>query len=1325
MSTNWEPPNAFDDYIIVKTLGKGAMGHVYLARDIPLDRHVAIKFIREVDPDDEMLKMFKQEAQVLARMAHPNVVTVHRLGELEGKPYLVSEYVDGEGLESKPKPMPWKEVLKLGIDLARGLGAVHKQNVLHRDVKPANAMIAKNGAVKLLDFGIAKIVDAVRHAEYSAEADAGGQAPAIQPAMHGIAANRTETSPQMVVSPALRTDISPSDINRTLVSGDATTPRAPSRAFPSMDATPISQMRGTPFYMAPELWRGFKASPRSDIYSLGVLLYELCTGRTPHAKNSLHELVSAVLHADVPSLNKEVDDIHHEFASIVHRCLERDPKVRYASATELALELDDLRQRLDVAAHEPMLIPSMRALGNPYRGLLPFEASHQQIFFGRETEVGAIIERLKRQNLLIVAGDSGVGKSSLCKAGVLPALPGQLEGKKAWITASLVPGKNPIHSLFQALAPALNLNEHRLSFQLYKDPDLVVREIQNKLGDNTGLILFIDQLEELVTISQPDEAKMAEAFLAQVLERVPGVRLLGTLRADFLGKIAGMTQIGRVLPRALFFPRKMTSAQIREAIVGPARIFNVKFEPEELIESLVAYTAHAECGLPLLQFALKELWDARTPGGSIITQEALRQIGGVGGALARHADQVLLSLPESAKASARRMLTSLVAPEGTRARCAKKDLLWNDIHAGAALKTLEDARLVVPLTTAESSIEYQLAHDVLIKEWETLQGWLADRIKSRAVRENIRKDAMEWERLQKENDVQRARELLWRTRRLAEAAAIDGAQLSQVERSFLTASRNAERKGRAVRWALLAGIPMALLLTYGVSELNARRGQERARERIAREIDARITESRSILAEAEQQRQVFLSSAQDAVKAFHSNFAAGESAWEGVREKAQAADLRYGKAIQKLEEAFLKDASRKDLKKALSEAYLQRILFAEQSDQNAQPWIERLALYDETGESRAKLSAPGHLHLKLEPEGAELSIERYAESTEGTLRAENSRVFGGNGLSDIELAEGSYRLIIKGGGPSTIYYPLMVRRGEDIHLDIHAPAQADIPKGFLFIPKGRFLFGAAAMNAADDRFRRVFLATLPEHETQTEAYLIAENETTYQDWIEYLDDLPASKRDEWNQRGIQSGVRGSVGLTPSKDGVWELAFSVNGAQYRARAGEPICYPGRRSRTEQSWLRFPVMGISARDAEAYTQWLRTTGRVRGARLCTEKEWERAARGADRRLYAHGNNVEGDEANFQDTYLGSDDRDTHMGPDEVGAHPLSDSPFGAHDMVGNVFEWVSSSLPDHSHVLKGGGYIFDKASLLSVNRNTADPNLSDPNGGLRVCATYPSP
>src|ERR1044071_1148495 len=155
----WRPPDTFEEYRLVRLLGRGTMGGVYLGHDPLLDRPVAVKFVRAAK-DPVARARFFDEARAIARLQHPNVVAIFRIAEVAGHPYLVSEYVRGKPLDQIDRPAPSRQVLEIALDLARGLAAAHRCGVLHRDVKPANAILSDDGRAKLLDFGLASGVDA-------------------------------------------------------------------------------------------------------------------------------------------------------------------------------------------------------------------------------------------------------------------------------------------------------------------------------------------------------------------------------------------------------------------------------------------------------------------------------------------------------------------------------------------------------------------------------------------------------------------------------------------------------------------------------------------------------------------------------------------------------------------------------------------------------------------------------------------------------------------------------------------------------------------------------------------------------------------------------------------------------------------------------------------------------------------------------------------------------------------------------------------------------------------------------------------------------------
>ncbi|WP_044986534.1 alpha/beta fold hydrolase [Sorangium cellulosum] len=312
-SEPWAPPSAFDDYRVVRPLGRGGMGQVYLAHDEVLDRPVALKFVAADNPDPRTIERLRVEARAIARLQHPNVVAVFRIGEVRGRPYIAYEFVEGEPLELLPKPVPWQAALRIALGLARGLAAAHRRGVLHRDIKPANVMLDASGEVKLLDFGLAKLVDR------AAGRDAGRRVSSRPP---GAPARR----PLSDVS-ALTTAI--------LTEPDAA---------PALDAAGLTHggtMMGTPLYLAPELWTGTAGTLQSDVYALGLVLYELCVGRLPHAGLDLHAIASWVTARALPQLRSLCPDVPEMLAAVIDRCVQRDPAARFASAEEVQASLEE------------------------------------------------------------------------------------------------------------------------------------------------------------------------------------------------------------------------------------------------------------------------------------------------------------------------------------------------------------------------------------------------------------------------------------------------------------------------------------------------------------------------------------------------------------------------------------------------------------------------------------------------------------------------------------------------------------------------------------------------------------------------------------------------------------------------------------------------------------------------------------------------------------------------------------------------------------------------------------------------------------------------
>jgi len=389
------------------------------------------------------------------------------------------------------------------------------------------------------------------------------------------------------------------------------------------------------------------------------------------------------------------------------------------------------------------------------------------------------------------------------------------------------------------------------------------------------------------------------------------------------------------------------------------------------------------------------------------------------------------------------------------------------------------------------------------------------------------------------------------------------------------------------------------------------------------------------------------------------------------------------------------------------------VLIAERDHHTAQLdelW-QRLSLYDEGGERMARLNAPAAVSITTSPLPAQIALERYVNEG-GRMRPEPVRTIEPTRAAALELAPGSYRLTLRAPGRYEVRYPLYVRRGERLTLPVELPAASAILEGFVYIPAGRFLFGTSSAEEI-----RVFLGTTPIHEIETGPYLISRTETTYAEWLKYLSAMPPEQRLAHDHKS--SHVRGSTDLSELPDGRWQLTIQPPGQTYTAVSGEMVTYRKRDRRATQDWLKFPISGVSAQDLEGYTRWLDSSGQVPGARICTEYEWERAARGADDREFPHGNRIDPDDANFDLTY---GREPGGFGPDQVGSYPASESPFGLVDMAGNVWEWTRGTLSPDTYAMRGGSFYQYNTINRSTNREETETTLRDITLGVRICAPF---
>lgn len=1050
---------------------------------------------------------------------------------------------------------------------------------------------------------------------------------------------------------------------------------------------------GTPRYMAPEIWAGGAATFRSDVYSFGALLYTVCAGRPPHDGKGVSELRQQVKAGVIVPLASVAPGVDPGLAAVVDRCLAHDPARRFASGGELRAAVARL---LPGARKEPA------ASGNPYRGLQAFEAEHRDLFFGRDSETSLILGQLRDSGFVVVAGDSGLGKSSLCRAGVLPRIESHLGGAQPWTVLTLVPGRHPIAALAAVLAPVLAEDEAATAAALIEDPAGVARRLRAPRSDRSGVVLFVDQLEELVTLSDASEAIAASHALTWLSVPAPRARLLATVRSDFLGRVASLPGLGDLVPRALFFLRPLTAERLRDVIVEPAQLSGGAFESTELVDELVRATADTGGGLPLLQFALAKLWDARPPSG-VISRATLDGVGGVAGALAGHADTVLASMSDGAREAARRILVRLVSVEGTRAERVAVEASTSKDEADA-LEALVRGRLVVVRDGPERPT-YEIAHEALATAWPTLTSWLSVDAGAERMLRRLSLAAEEWERLGQTTDA------LWSRRQLAELEVFDGLLMQSAERRFVAASRRSHRRRTALRALAIGAIPLALILGGVGLQLVA---QHRLRAR----VDAGMDQARALLTEARASEADAARSAEHALAMFDGSAPRdrAEEAWAKHREGASEVRLGFARAAQALEATMMLDDTRTDVRAAFADILLEQALMADRDHDSprVEELLSRLAVHDEGGVRRQIWEQPAEVALEGLPEGATVALSRYTLDARGRYEA--------TPLAPIrawptQLAPGSYLAEVEAPGHVGLRHPFVARRGQQQRIAVDLLRPSELVPGFAYVAAGSFLWGSSA----PDEQRRDFFHHVPIHEVELPGYLVAVNETTFADWVAFLDALAPEERAKRLPLVGKGGFQGGLDLSRDEEGGWRLRFKPAEQLYDVAVGQPVVYPGRKEHASHDWLRLPVVGIRAEDAEAYARWAQASGRVPGARLCTEREWERAARGADGREYPHGERLWPDQANFDATYgkLAST-----MGPDEVGSHPSSASPYGVHDLAGNVWEWTRSPLSPTGYAARGGSYAFGAASARTTDREETESSFRDASVGFRLCADLPA-
>jgi len=439
------PGSRLGSYDVVAALGAGGMGEVYRARDRKLGREVALKVLpAEVAADPDRLARFEREARTVAGLNHPNIVTLYSFETEDGTTYLTMELVEGESLDRHLAAggLPVPQVVELGAALADALAAAHEKGVVHRDLKPANVMLTRDGRIKVLDFGLAKL---------------------------GV--------PDSVADSAQ----APTVVEALSVAG---------------------QVVGTVPYMAPEQVRGEAIDSRTDLFALGVVLYEMTTGRRPFQGATPAVVLSAILRDPPDGLSSSRADVPSDLERIVGRCLEKDPRARYRTAREIAQELRRLRLVREAAS--VVKLPPV-----PATPLL-----------GRDVALDAAAAELRGgARVLTITGYGGTGKTRFAIE-LFRRMAPEYPGGAAFVSLAAVTASLEV---LPTVAATLEIAEAHGRGPL--------DTLATYLGDRPVLLL-LDNLEQVLD-SAPE--------IAELVARCPGLQVVATSRAPL--KIGAETEL--------------------------------------------------------------------------------------------------------------------------------------------------------------------------------------------------------------------------------------------------------------------------------------------------------------------------------------------------------------------------------------------------------------------------------------------------------------------------------------------------------------------------------------------------------------------------------------------------------------------------------------------------------------------------------------------------------------------------------------------------------------------------------------------------------------
>ncbi|HVR31394.1 MAG TPA: BTAD domain-containing putative transcriptional regulator, partial [Acidimicrobiia bacterium] len=744
-------------YELRQVIGQGDFGTVYQAFQPSVGRRVALKVVRpEYANSPVFVRQFEAEAQFIAQLEHPHIVSLYDYWRDPAGAYLVMPYLPGGNLAAALRRGPWHPgpALRLLDQVGAALSHAHRRGVVHRDVKPANVLLDADGNAYLSDFGVAtRLTDPI--------------------------------------------------------------------------GKPLSSSLG---YLPPEELRGEILTAASDIFSLAVLTFELFTGIRPRMPGGL------------PAIAEVRPDLPTQLTEVLDKATNDQPALRHDRVEDF---LREVRQAMgaDVIGASIDLVPASEGpVRNPYKGLRAFQETDAADFHGRHGLIDQILQAVSRQRLVCVVGPSGSGKSSVIRAGVIPALrAGAIPGSNAWLITDMFPGSYPFEELETALLRVAVDDPGSIIEELRTEERGLMRVVKRILPtDDTELLIVIDQFEELFSMVDDEETRrlLLDAVSATITDERSRVRVVVTLRADFFDGPLQYPEFGELLREGLVTVSPPNGEALALAISRPARGVGLDLEPG-LAGEIVSDIRDQPGGLPLMQFALTELFHRREE--KVLTIAAYRDSGGVAAALGRRAEELFTSLSAAGQEAAHQLFLRLVnvdeQADDTRRRVRQTELETIEVDQSALRDVVQQYgsyRLLTfdrdPLTRSPT---IEVAHEALIGEWGRLAAWIDEQRENLVLHRRFSASLQEWERSGHSDSFLLSGGRLAQFENWAQTTRL---LLMHEERVFLDRSRTGENRRRRRRTSLRWTAAAVLAAFATVAIVQSRDAQREARESTVRQL---------------------------------------------------------------------------------------------------------------------------------------------------------------------------------------------------------------------------------------------------------------------------------------------------------------------------------------------------------------------------------------------------------------------------------------------------------------------------------------------------------